>query len=190
MVATLPLRFGVPMPVDSAHASLVSSSLKALAQRQYVKRGEDDYVWFWYTTTGVIIKYTLFFAFLFIIVAWVVGGRMHAKRRLRKGLRPLSYHAWLLSRQERAQVDPTYAYPQPGPVYGVYRPAYGNGPNGGGYYDMHPMPPPVYDPSRPPVYDGPPGPKADGAQSAQAQGSAPEYMPPAGPPPSADRRYA
>lgn len=133
---------------------------------------------------------------------------MHAKRRLRKGLRPLSYHAvsfgrfimlisstnptqWLLSRQERAQVDPSFAYPQPGPAYGVYRPAYGNGPNSGGYYDMHPMPPPVYDPSRPPVYDGPPGSKTDGApQDTQAQGNAPEYAPPAGPPPSADRRYA
>ncbi|KAI0452467.1 hypothetical protein F5B21DRAFT_332587 [Xylaria acuta] len=184
MRGILPLRFGTPMQVDSGSSS---SSIMALARRQYVERDDGDYVWFWYTTPGVIIKYVLFFTFLFILFGWVVGGRIHAKRRLRKGLKPLSYHAWLLSRQERAQVDPTYAYPQGPVVYGVYRPVYGtNGNNNGEYYGMHPMPPPVYDPSRPPVYDGPQvGSKVDPVQdrSQGSQGSAPEYAPPTGPPP-------
>ncbi|KAI8954955.1 hypothetical protein F4801DRAFT_414773 [Xylaria longipes] len=181
MRGILPLRFGTPMQAGSGSSSL----LPALAARQDDGDG-DEYVWFWYTTPGIITKYVLFFTFLFILFAWVVGGRIHAKRRLRKGLKPLSYHAWLLSRQERAQVDPAYAYP-PGPVvYGVYRPVYGNNNAAGGeYYGMHPMPPPVYDPSRPPVYDGPPvGSKVDPVQDrSRGQGDAPEYAPPAGPPP-------
>ncbi len=100
------------------------------------------------------------------------------------------YIQWLLSRYERAQVDPNYAYPQP--VYGVYRPVYGNTTGGGAeYYGMHSMPPPVYDPSRPPVYDGPPGgSKVDPVQERQGQAptGAGEYAPPAGPPPGAAAR--
>ncbi|KAI0109219.1 hypothetical protein GGR51DRAFT_513089 [Nemania sp. FL0031] len=189
MRGALPLRIGIPM-----QPGYESSPLLALARRQYVERDDGDYVWFWYTTTGIIVKYTIFFAFLFAIAAWVIGGRVHAKRRLRKGLKPLSYHAWLLSRAERAQVDPAYAYAAQNPVY---RPVYGH-PNGGAdYYGMHPMPPPVYDPTRPPVYDGPPaGSKIDPVQDrqaqpqpqTQAQGGATDYAPPAGPPPSAAGR--
>ncbi|KAI0505797.1 hypothetical protein F5B22DRAFT_491893 [Xylaria bambusicola] len=186
MRGILPLRFGTPMQPSSSTDS--SSSSPALARRQYVET-DDGYVWFWYTTAGVIIKYTIFFAFLLLLVGWVIGGRVHAKRRLRKGLKPLRYHAWLLSRYERAQVDPAYAYPQ-----ATYRPVYGNNSGGGGggadYYGMHSMPPPVYDPTRPPVYDGPPvGSKVDPVQDRQGQ-QAPmqtqgvdEYTPPAGPPP-------
>ncbi|KAI3338154.1 hypothetical protein F4824DRAFT_459874 [Ustulina deusta] len=182
MRATIPLHIGTPMQPGSGTG--------ALARRQYIERDDGDYVWFWYTTPGIIIKYTVFFAFLLLLVGWVVGGRMHAKRRLRKGLKPLKYHAWLLSRYERAQVDPNYAYPQP--VYGVYRPVYGNTTGGGAeYYGMHSMPPPVYDPSRPPVYDGPPGgSKVDPVQERQGQAptGAGEYAPPAGPPPGAAAR--
>ncbi|KAH8158285.1 hypothetical protein CIB48_g9960 [Xylaria polymorpha] len=160
----LPLRFGTPMPAGSNSAS--SSIMAALARRQDGQRDDEDYVWFWYTTTGIIIKYVLFFSFLLIIVGWVVGGRFHAKRRLRKGLKPLSYHAWLLSRQERAQVDPTYAYPQP-----VYRPVYGNDHTGGAdYYGMHSMPPPRDRQQQQQQQQGP---------AAQAS----DFAPPAGPPP-------
>lgn len=91
---------------------------------------------------------------------------------------------WLLSRAERAQVDPAYAAYAPNAP--AYHPVYGGDANGAGYYGMHPMPPPVYDPSRPPVYDGPPaGSKIDPVQDRQGQGegAAPEYTPPAGPPP-------
>ncbi|KAI1123166.1 hypothetical protein F5Y10DRAFT_252379 [Nemania abortiva] len=195
MRGMLPLRIGIPMQPGHT-VDTRSSSLLALARRQYVERDDGDYVYFWYTSTGIIVKYTLFFAFLFILAAWVIGGRTHAKRRLRKGLKPLSYHAWLLSRAERAQVDPAYAYAAQNPIY---RPVYGH-PNGGGadYYGMHPMPPPVYDPTRPPVYDGPQaGSKVDPVQDRQAQAPVPaptqtqgvtDYAPPAGPPPSAAGR--
>ncbi|KAK5631537.1 hypothetical protein RRF57_007251 [Xylaria bambusicola] len=188
MRGILPLRIGTPMRPSSNTGS--SSSSFALARRQFVESG-DEYVWFWYTTPGVIIKYTIFFALLLLLVGWVVGGRMHAKRRLKKGLKPLRYHAWLLSRYERAQVDPAYAYPQ-----ASYRPVYGNAAGGGGadYYGMHSMPPPVYDPARPPVYEGPPvGSKVDPVQDRQGQAPAQtqgieEYAPPAGPPPGAALR--
>ncbi|KAI0810398.1 hypothetical protein GGR55DRAFT_646500 [Xylaria sp. FL0064] len=192
MRATLPLHIGITMQPRTGSGSDSLSSSSALARRQYIERDDGDYVWFWYTTPGLIIKYTIFFALLLLLVGWVVGGRVHAKRRLRKGLKPLRYHAWLLSRYERAQVDPNYAYPQP--VYGVYRPVYGNNPNGGAdYYGMHPMPPPVYDPTRPPVYDGPPvGSKVDPVQERQGQGQtqtgADDYAPPAGPHPGAVAR--
>ncbi|KAI0976760.1 hypothetical protein F4678DRAFT_414414 [Xylaria arbuscula] len=184
MAPRLPLRIGIPMQP--------SSSASALARRQYVQGDNGDYVWFWYTTPGVIVKYTVFFGIVLLLVGWIIGGRFHAKRRARKGLKPLRYHAWLLSRYERAQVDPSYAS-HPQPVYGVYRPVYGNG-GGGDDYGMHSMPPPVYDPSRPPVYDGPPvGSKVDPVQDRQGQGQTQaqtrtgtdDYAPPAGPPPGA-----
>ncbi|KAI1115695.1 hypothetical protein F5Y14DRAFT_112232 [Nemania sp. NC0429] len=198
----LPLHIGIPMQpgirgrsdVGYSASASASSLLLALARRQLAPRDDDDddeSIWFWYTTTGIIIKYTLFFAFLFIIAVWVIGGRTHARRRLRKGQKPLAYHAWLLSRAERAQVDPAYALSH-APHAAVYRPVYGGGGggdvNGVDYYGMHPVPPPVYDPSRPPVYDGPPaGSKIDPVQDrrgqGQEQGVTPEYAPPAGPPP-------
>lgn len=106
----------------------------------------------------------------------------------------LTLQKWLLSRAERAQVDPAYAA-RLRPVYGVYAvPPYGTNPNhnhngGAEYYSMHPMPPPVYDPNRPPVYDGPPaGAKVDPAPAPHYGGQAggvEDYAPPAGPPPGA-----
>ncbi|KAI1819765.1 hypothetical protein F4861DRAFT_112701 [Xylaria intraflava] len=161
-------------------------SLSSLLSRQWVEGDDGEDVWFWYTTPGIIIKYVIFLVLVLLLAGWIIGGRVHAKRRLRKGLKPLGYHAFLLSRSERAQVDPAYSTP---PVYGVYRPVYGNG--GEEYYGMQPMPPPVYDPSRPPVYDGPPtGSKVDPVQSRQAtaaEGPA-DYAPPPGPPPGTSRR--
>ncbi|KAI1170684.1 hypothetical protein F4777DRAFT_568227 [Nemania sp. FL0916] len=193
----LPLHIGIPM--QSRHE--IASSALALARRHLIIRDEEDddaYEWFWYTKTGIIVKYVLFFAFLFILAAWVIGGRMHAKRRMRRGLKPMGYHAWLLSRTERMQADPSYGYPPHAHATPIYRPLYPQQQAGADYYGMHPMPPPVYDPSRPPVYDGPPaGSKVDPMQDRHAPtqgqgqnqmhggGEDTEYAPPAGPPPGA-----
>ncbi|KAI1432168.1 hypothetical protein GGR50DRAFT_623440 [Xylaria sp. CBS 124048] len=166
-----------------------SGPLPALLARQWVQDDNGDDVWFWYTTPGIIIKYVIFLVFVFVLAAWIIGGRIHAKRRLRKGLKPLGYHAFLLSRAERAMVDPAYAVPPSS--YVNYRPVYGHPDGAGEYYGLHPMPPPVYDPSRPPVYDGPsPGSKADPVQNRQpsATGGAEVYALPAGPPPGASGR--
>ncbi|KAI0021158.1 hypothetical protein F4780DRAFT_778905 [Xylariomycetidae sp. FL0641] len=172
--------FGKAHPGKLANTDLIA--------RQYIETDDGRLVWFWYTRTGYIVKWSLFLAFIVIFFGWCIGGRMHAKARLRKGLKPMKYHGWLLSRQERAQVDPAYAwpsariqaaYPPPGPQYGM---------NG------YPAPPPVYDPNRPPVYEGNGGPAPMGATKVDPAQAGPgleagvhredEYAPPAGPPPA------
>ncbi|KAF1837505.1 hypothetical protein BDW02DRAFT_577103 [Decorospora gaudefroyi] len=47
---------------------------------------------FWYSEKGVIVKWIIFTTFIFLIFTWFVGGRIHAKQRLRKGLPLLGYH--------------------------------------------------------------------------------------------------
>ncbi|KAJ4393859.1 hypothetical protein N0V93_003075 [Gnomoniopsis smithogilvyi] len=138
---------------------------------------------FWYSRTGVIVKWSVFLGMLVILTLYVTIGYWHAKQRIRKGLPPLAYHRWLISRPELARVDPRYAYPQPA-QYNTYRPE---------YYNMQPNmppPPPMYDPAgRPPMYEPPP----QGTKAAPNQGSMPTYRPPqvgeeygapSGPPPS------
>ncbi|GJN70455.1 hypothetical protein PLICBS_004513 [Purpureocillium lilacinum] len=125
-------------------------------------------------------------------MGYILGGYWHAKRRLRKGLQPLAYHRCLVSRR---------AY-QP-PQYQASWPQQGGG--GGGYYQpdayhMGNMAPPVYDPNRPPMYPGQPagppegGSKVDPSQwrteptrRAPESNPAPDYAPPAGPPPANTR---
>lgn len=103
---------------------------------------------------------------------------------------PLTLSQWLLSRHEKAGVDPRYAWPQAS--YANYQNGaqYGQGANG-----MYPMPPPVYDPNnRPPMYEGgvPPmgGSKVDPVQTGIEPARQPDndYAPPPGPPPSAAQR--
>jgi hypothetical protein len=42
--------------------------------------------------TGVIVKYSLFFGFIFLFGLYMLIGNIHAKRRIKKGLPPLGYH--------------------------------------------------------------------------------------------------
>ncbi|CAM1504086.1 Fc.00g016770.m01.CDS01 [Cosmosporella sp. VM-42] len=142
---------------------------------------DDGYaVPWWYSSTGVIVKWTIFILIVVLFFGWIIGGYLHAKSRLKKGLMPLRYHRCLVSRRQLAQVDPSYAYPRP--QYSNYP---NNQPNG---YPMHNMPPPIYDPSRPPMYEGPPegGSKVDPAQSRMDPSRPIEehYAPPPGPPPA------
>lgn len=108
-----------------------------------------------------------------------------AYRTLQHQLANLSSQ-WLLSRQERAGVDPRYAWPQA--QYSNYQqPGANYGPPGA--YGMHAMPPPVYDPNnRPPMYDGANGAPMGGTKVDPVQtGVEPargEYAPPPGPPPA------
>ncbi|KAI0107338.1 hypothetical protein F4776DRAFT_432330 [Hypoxylon sp. NC0597] len=165
-------------------------SADKLVRRQYVEEN-GRLVWFWYTRTGVIVKWSLFLGITFLLTLYLVLGRIHAKRRVRKGLKPMAYHGWLLSRQEKAGVDPRYAWPQAS--YTNYQPGPGYGPN---TYGMHPMPPPVYDPNnRPPMYEGAPPPMGGSKVDPMQAGFAPaqqqptgDYAPPPGPPPAAAQR--
>ncbi|TEA22525.1 hypothetical protein C8034_v009863 [Colletotrichum sidae] len=134
----------------------------------------------WYSRTGVIVKWSVFLGLTTFFAAFLIIGYIHGKRRLKRGLVPLGYHRWLFSRAQLARVDSRYAWPAAS--YNSYRPDYYNqhgGGGGGGYYGMQGMPPPTYDPNsaRPPMYAPPEG----GSKVAPAQ----DYgvTPPAGPPP-------
>ncbi|OTB00740.1 hypothetical protein M426DRAFT_324100 [Hypoxylon sp. CI-4A] len=166
-----------------------ASSTDTVVRRQYVEEENGRLVWFWYTRTGVIVKWSVFFGIILLLGLYLILGRLHAKKRVRRGLKPMSYHGWMLSRQERAGVDPRYAWPQA--TYSNYQ----QGPGGPGYgMQGYPAPPPVYDPNnRPPMYEGgaPPmgGAKIDPVQSGVEPARQPsgDYAPPPGPPPSAQR---
>ncbi|KAK1974008.1 hypothetical protein LZ30DRAFT_694647 [Colletotrichum cereale] len=134
----------------------------------------------WYSRTGVIVKWSVFLGLTTLFALFLVIGYAHGKSRMRKGLLPLGYHRWLFSRAQLAQVDSRYAWPAAS--YNTYRPEYHNihpQAQGGGYYGMQGMPPPTYDPNsaRPPMYAPPEG----GSKVDPSQ----EYgvTPPAGPPP-------
>ncbi|KAI1772609.1 hypothetical protein F4818DRAFT_133612 [Hypoxylon cercidicola] len=160
-------------------------SADKLIRRQYVEEN-GHLIWFWYTRTGVIVKWSIFLGIITLLALYMVLGRMHAKKRVNKGLKPMAYHGWLLSRQERAGVDPRYAWPQAS--YTSYQqPGAGYGP---GTYGMHAMPPPVYDPNnRPPMYEGGGAPmggsKVDPVQTGVEPARQPsdDFAPPPGPPP-------
>jgi len=47
---------------------------------------------FWWTRTGQIVRWSIFFGIFFLFLAYMVGGYYHAKRRINKGLPPLAYH--------------------------------------------------------------------------------------------------
>ncbi|KAM3069333.1 hypothetical protein ACMFMG_010836 [Clarireedia jacksonii] len=141
----------------------------------------DGEVSFWYTKTGRIIRWSVFLGLFTLFMLWVIVGYWHAKRRIRKGLVPLAYHRWLLSRQQRAMYDPTYQ--DPSVCYTTYPPS--------GQYGMYPMAPPMYDPNAqmPPTYQPPAGatkldPSQSRAQPVNPQSSQ-EYEAPPGPPPAA-----
>lgn len=149
------------------------------------------YTSWWHSKTGTIVRWVLFFAIFGTITLYVLVGYLHAKRRLRKGLRPLAYHRCLVSRRSygppvnqhwpNGQPFRVYCYQQP-QQSGYYQPA----------YPMNDMPLPAYDPNRPPVYSGPPegGSKVDPSQNTTPGNRGPEsnpaptYAPPQGPPPN------
>ncbi|KUJ24295.1 uncharacterized protein LY89DRAFT_679459 [Mollisia scopiformis] len=163
--------------------------MSILRARQNFEGNDPEFVYddqrsFWWTRTGQIVRWSIFFGIFFLFLAYMIIGYWHAKRRINKGLAPLAYHRWLLNRQQRARFDPAYQNPQ---VF--YRPHQGT------QYGMHAMPPPMYDPNAPmpPTYQPPEGAtKVDPSQwrsqptrRPQESGEAsPAYEAPAGPPPA------
>ncbi|OAQ66868.1 ubiquitin-protein ligase Sel1/Ubx2 [Pochonia chlamydosporia 170] len=156
----------------------------ALAAREIIcVDGDCGYVSWWHTKTGYIVRWVIFLVIFVLIFGYLIGGYYHARRRLRKGLEPLAYHRCLVSRRS---YRPTYQEQWPQNQYYA--------PQQSGYqgYPMNDMPLPAYDPNRPPQYSGPPegGSKVDPSQNrmsthrAPERNPAPEYAPPAGPPPA------
>jgi hypothetical protein len=50
-----------------------------------------------HTQEADIIRWTLFLGLCAIVAAYLFGGHIHAKRRIRKGLPPYAYHRVSLS---------------------------------------------------------------------------------------------
>ncbi|KAM4058432.1 chitin synthesis regulation, resistance to congo red domain-containing protein [Hirsutella rhossiliensis] len=122
----------------------------------WVREGNFIVPW-WHSRTGIIVKWVIFLVLFALIMGYIVGGYLHARARLRKGLPPLAYHRCLVGRRARQPAQYQNGWPQAN--YGYYQP---------NAYPMNDMnAPPVYDPNRPPVYMAPPpdgGSKVDPSQ--------------------------
>ncbi|KAF2682724.1 hypothetical protein K458DRAFT_419572 [Lentithecium fluviatile CBS 122367] len=131
---------------------------------------------FWYSDTGIIVKWAILAGFFLFFMGWFLGGYLHAKSRMKKGKPLLGYHRWLVSYSERKKYGQTpqnhftfYSTQQP---YG--QPQYGPRPDG-----TWPEPPPMYTGDAPPGYVPPPGATK---MNPDQNGNAME-MPPYGVPP-------
>ncbi|KAJ4295954.1 hypothetical protein N0V88_004656 [Collariella sp. IMI 366227] len=151
---------------------------------------EDGYIDENSCYAGVIAKWSIFLGIILVVGTYLLLGYLHAQRRIQKGLPPLAYHRFLVSRATLARIDPRYRPPQTANIR-PYNPD-------NQYLDMYAMPPPVYDPNapRPPAYEPPvgstkvePDQQRDAEQSQQSQSQQPtgehvEYpLPPGSPPP-------
>jgi len=151
------------------------------------KRAELVYDSFWWSPTGYIVKWAIMAGIFLIITVWFVGGYLHAQKRMKKGLPPLKYHRFLISRAQRAQFDPNqrqFAMRPHHPGAGMYGHTYQTQ-NPDGSYTVH-----TYYPEPPPLYNGAGGPPAYTAEQKEEMarqeslGQGVQYPPPAGPPPS------
>jgi len=114
---------------------------------------------FWYTDKGIIVKWILLVAFFAVFFGWFVGGYIHAKRRLRRGLPLLPYHRFLVSYSERRR------YGQAAPPqnhFTFYQTQNPYQPNATAYQQRQDgawaEPPPLYhNTDAPPQYFAPPG---------------------------------
>lgn len=113
---------------------------------------------FWDSDKGVIIKWSILISIFLFFTLWFVGGYIHAKSRLRKGLPLLAYHRWLVPYNVRRKYGQT---PQNHFTFYATQPGYGPGQQQ--YYGQrpdgtYPDAPPLYNGNdAPPVYSIPPG---------------------------------
>ncbi|KAI4719261.1 hypothetical protein E4T48_04586 [Aureobasidium sp. EXF-10727] len=121
----------------------------------------DDYG-FWWSSDGYGVRYGII-ALVFIAIALLLfGSYFHAQRRIRKGLQPLAYHRWLVSRRRfRATPYPqnNYTYYQQDPAYPPQQ-GYPMQNMGGAYHgpaEFQPPPPAYGNWEAPPVYQPPQG---------------------------------
>lgn len=129
---------------------------------------EGDFIVPWLNSRmGVIVKLTIVLVLFVVIIGYCIGGYMHARARIRKGLPPLAYHRCLVGGR-RQQPQPQTNWP---PADGYYQP------NGYAMHPMHAAAAPVYDPSRPPVYSSPPDGAAKVDLASQPTSRAPEANP-------------
>ncbi|GAB7347407.1 hypothetical protein MBLNU459_g4333t1 [Dothideomycetes sp. NU459] len=114
---------------------------------------DDD---FWLSGTGMGVRYAIVALVFAGLVVLLFLSYLHAQRRLRRGLAPLGYHRWLVSRR---QYNP---YP-PQNNYQHYNNPTQQGYPMNGYYNPQAappfqQPPPAYNQwDAPPVYQPPAG---------------------------------
>ncbi|OTB19538.1 hypothetical protein K445DRAFT_314425 [Daldinia sp. EC12] len=82
-----------------------------VVRRQYVEEN-GRYVWFWYTRTGVIVKWSLFLGILLLLMLYLVLGRMHARKRIRAGMKPMAYHGGFFPVKKEAPSIPNMLGPK------------------------------------------------------------------------------
>ncbi|KAF2154762.1 hypothetical protein K461DRAFT_311164 [Myriangium duriaei CBS 260.36] len=107
----------------------------------------DCYTSFWWSNTGLAIRYAIV-AVLFVLIAiFLMVSYLHAQRRVKRGLPPLGYHRWMLARRYQPQYNPNAYYMN------------GNmGHNGQGYgMPQYQQGPPAYNWDAPPQYQPPAG---------------------------------
>ncbi|EXJ74124.1 uncharacterized protein A1O5_02418 [Cladophialophora psammophila CBS 110553] len=150
---------------------------------------EVDNGYWWYSPTADAIKWAVVAAILLAFSLYFLAGHLHARRRMQKGLPPLAYHRWLVSRRQKAaflQQHPQYAnqfafyraqQERVGP-YGSYSYAPGSGQayQMGGMYG--PPPPAYHEPEYVPAYTPP---QKNGPNKVDPDQ---RYNPPSGPPPA------
>ncbi|KAK4628801.1 hypothetical protein CLAFUW4_08260 [Fulvia fulva] len=119
----------------------------------------DDHNSWWWSPTGMAVRYTVIVLLFGGIILFFLGGYYHAQRRIRKGLPPKPYHAWMVRRAYRRspQYNPYYQQQQPyhyQPQEGYPMQSY---PQASGAYGA--APPPAYYPhtAPPPAYQPPEG---------------------------------
>lgn len=142
---------------------------------------------FWYTDKGIIIKWILLVTFFAIFFGWFVGGYIHAKRRLRRGLPLLPYHRFLVSYSERRRYGQAAPPQNHFTFYQTQNPYQQQQSNPTAYQQRQDgawaEPPPLYhNTDAPPQYFAPPGAtKADPSQGGGAGGVELGQYGPAGP---------
>jgi len=123
----------------------------------------------WWSSQAYAVKWGIIGGIFVVFLALFLGGHWHAQRRIKKGLQPLPYHRWLLTRSQRAR----FASPRQN-NFSFYRQQDG--------YAMHGYapPPPAYnrDADNAPAYTPP-----QGASKINPSQNYAEMPPPGSPPP-------
>lgn len=121
----------------SSSTILDSMAITRVERRQSEMWDDDHY----YSSTVVNIKWAILVIMIVLVWVYFIGGYIHGHRRWKQGKAPLAYHRWFLPRRQYASYELDAHRQQ---QFSFYRQAQPNG------YDIHPMPPPAYNPNMPP----------------------------------------
>ncbi|KAF1932307.1 uncharacterized protein M421DRAFT_1952 [Didymella exigua CBS 183.55] len=130
---------------------------------------------FWYSEKGMIIKWTILGSLFGLFMLWLVGGYVHAKRRLKAGKPLLAYHRFLVSWQERKRYGQEGTPQNHFTFYNAQNPYTAQPPYQQRQDGSWAEPPPLYNGDAPPVYGAPPGASKVSADQSGAGMEMPAY---------------